>query len=64
MTTFTVVTASTADMENLTDYTVTVEAEGFTSREAAEAHAEQLEDAEGGSYHFWVLTAAELAAIA
>jgi len=62
--TFTVVSASHADMENLPDYDLTVKAKGFASREAAESRAAQLEDAEGHSYAFWVLTDAELAAVA
>lgn len=54
MTTFTVVSASHADMENLPDYDVTTEAT-FASRELAEAHADALNDEQGHSYLFWVL---------
>jgi hypothetical protein len=58
---FTVVSASHADMENLPDYDLTVEA-GFATRNQAEAKAEALAEKEGHSYAFWVLTAEELAA--
>jgi hypothetical protein len=56
--TYTVLAASHADMENLADYDVITEAEGFASRDAAEAHAACLEESEGHSYYFWVLAAA------
>jgi hypothetical protein len=56
--TYTVFAASHADMENLADYDVITEAEGFTSRDAADAHAACLEESEGHSYYFWVLAAA------
>jgi len=52
--TYTVVSASHADMENLPDYDVTTEAT-FASCELAEAHADALNDEQGHSYLFWVL---------
>lgn len=58
---FTVVSASHADMENLFDYDLNIEA-GFATRDQAEAKAEALNQEEGHSYAFWVLTADELAA--
>lgn len=54
MATFTVVSASHADMENLPDYDVTTEAT-FASRQLAEAYADALSDEQGHSYLFWVL---------
>jgi hypothetical protein len=63
MTTFTVVSASVYEMQDMADYGLTVEA-AFTTREQAEAHAGAMNDEQGHSYLFWVLTAEELAAVA
>ncbi len=60
--TYTVVSASHADMENLPDYDLCNEGI-FTTREAAEAQAEALNADQGHTYSFWVLTHKELLAL-
>lgn len=59
--TYTVVSASHADMENLPDYDLTNEG-AFLTRTEAEASAAALDAEQGHTYAFWVLTAEELLA--
>ena len=54
---FVVAVAAHDDME-CCDYTVSIEA-SFNTRMDAEAAAHRLNDSEGHTWHFWVLTAAE-----
>ena len=63
MAAFTVFSAAHTDMENLPEYEITMEAT-FPTSELAESHAKSLNNTEGHSYLFWVLTAEELAAAA
>lgn len=52
---FVVVAANVYDMENLPDYDVAKVRAGFPDRDAAEAHADCLNDIHGYMWHHYVL---------